>query len=99
MSKDKNRTLYRQKFFTVEPTMYNSLKIRIVLKKGKDQYTRMWEYLSLERVKAKTFLKDAEKEKKEGIQGKWQRESCAKEFLEQVKSSADTDCTHKMMKY
>ena len=32
-------------------------------------------------------------------QGQWQRESPAKEHLEQVKSSAGTDCTPKMMKY
>ena len=44
-------------------------------------------------------MKDAEKEKQEGIQGQWQRESPAKEHLEQIKSSADTDCTPKMMKY
>ena len=44
-------------------------------------------------------MKDAEKEKQEGIQGQWQRESLAKEYLEQVKSSAVTDCTPKMMKY
>ena len=59
----------------------------------------MWEYFSHERVKAKQFLKDAEKEKQEGTQSPWQRESPAKEYLEQVKSSADTDFTPKMMKY
>ena len=33
---------------------------------GKDQYILgMWEYFSLERVKAKKFMKDAEKEKQE----------------------------------
>ena len=37
---------------------------------GKDQYIQgIWEYFSLERVKAKKFLKDAEKEKQEGLQG------------------------------
>ena len=41
------------------------------------------------------FLKDAEKEKQEGIQGQWQRQSPAKEYLEQGKSSADTECTPK----
>ena len=41
--------------------------------------------LSLERAKAKQFLKDAEKEKQQGIQGQWQRESPAKEYLEQEK--------------
>ena len=45
------------------------------------------------------FLNDAEKEKQEGIQGQWQQESPAKEFLDQVKSSADTDCTPKMTRY
>ena len=39
------------------------------------------------------------KEKQEGVQGQWQRESPAKEYLEQVKSSADTDCNLKMMKF
>ena len=43
-------------------------------------------------------MKDAETEKQEGIQGQWQRESLAKEYLEEVKSSADTDCTPKMMR-
>ena len=42
-------------------------------------YTRNVEVLlSLERAKAKKFLKDAEKEKQEGIQGQWQHESPAK---------------------
>ena len=46
---------------------------------GKDQYIKgMWEYFSLERVTAKQFRKDAEKDKQEGIQGQWQRESPAK---------------------
>ena len=45
----------------------------------------MWEYFSIERAKAKKFLKDAEKEKQEGIQGQWKQESLAKEFLDQVK--------------
>ena len=58
---------------------------------GKDLLTKgMWEYLSLERARAKKFLKDAEKENQEGIQ--------AKEFLDQVKNSADTDCTPRMMR-
>ena len=61
---------------------------------GKDQYIQgMWEYLSLEITKAKRLLKDAEKEKQEGMQRQWQRESLAEEYLEQVKSSADTDGT------
>ena len=65
----------------------------------KDQLTQgTREYFSLARAKAKNFLRDAEKEKQEGIQGQWQQESPAKEFLEQVKSSADTDCKPKMMR-
>ena len=40
---------------------------------GIDQYVQgMWEYFSFERAKAKKFLKDAEKEQQEGIQGQWQ---------------------------
>ena len=67
---------------------------------GKDQFVQgMWEYFTLERAKAKKFRKDAEKEKQEGIQGQWQQESPAKEFLDQVKSSADTDCTPRMVRF
>ena len=46
-------------------------------------------FLSLARAKAKKILSDAEKEKQEGKQqGQWQRESLAKEYLEQIKSCA-----------
>ena len=41
--------------------------------------------IACERLKAKRFREEAEKEKQEGIQGQWQRESPAKEHLEQVK--------------
>ena len=37
----------------------------------------------------------AEEEKQAGIQGKWQLESPAKEYLEQVKRRDDTYCTEK----
>ena len=53
---------------------------------------------SCERLEAKKFREDAEKEKQEGIQGQWQRESPAIEYLEQVKCCKDTDCTPRMMK-
>ena len=53
--------------------------------------------LSFAREKAKHFLRDAEREKQEGTQGQWQQESPGNEFLEQVKSGAETDCTTKMM--
>ena len=60
----------------------------------KDQLKQgMWEIFSFARAKAKKFLRDVKKDKQEGIQGQWQQESPAKEFLKQVKSSADTDCT------
>ena len=48
---------------------------------GKDKYIQgMWEYFSIERLKAKKFLKDAEQDKQEG----WQQEFPAKEYLEQI---------------
>ena len=52
--------------------------------------------ISLLQERQRKNLRDAENEKQEGIQGQRQQESPAKEFLEQVKSSADTDCTPKM---
>ena len=65
----------------------------------KDQYVReMWEYHSCERSKVKNFREDAVKEKQGGIQGQWQRESPAKEYLEQVKCRKDINCTPRMMK-
>ena len=45
----------------------------------------MWEHFSCERSKAKKFRELADEEKQAGIQGQWQQESPAKEFLEQVK--------------
>ena len=37
---------------------------------GKDQFNKeLWEYFSFVRANAKNFLRDAEKEKQEGIQG------------------------------
>ena len=67
---------------------------------GKDEFIQgMWEYFSLERATATQFLKDAEKEKWEGIQGEWQQESLANEFLDQAKSIANTDRTPKMMRF
>ena len=38
------------------------------------------------------------KEKQAGIQGQWQLESPAKEYLEQVKRRDDTSCAERMMK-
>ena len=42
----------------------------------------------MKRACAKAVLADAEKEKQEGIQGKWQFDSSFKEALEQIKKVA-----------
>ena len=60
---------------------------------------RMWEYFCRERDRVKSFREQAEEEKQSGIQGQWQQESPAREYLEQVKCCNDTDCTHRMMKH
>ena len=44
------------------------------------------------------FREEAEKEKQAGIQGQWQDESPAREYLEQVNCCDDFDCTHGTMK-
>ena len=60
----------------------------------------MSKYFSLARAKVNNFLKDAEKEKQEGIQGQWQHEPLAKEFLEQVKKVVRTQIANpKMMRF
>ena len=65
---------------------------------GTDQFIQgMWKYSFFAGAKAKKFLKDVEKEEQERIQGQWKQESPAKEFLDQVKSGADTDCIPRMM--
>ena len=46
----------------------------------------------------KRFRGQAEEEKHAGIQGQWQLESPAREYMEQVKCCSDTDCTHRIMK-
>ena len=51
-----------------------------------------------ERDGVKRFREQAEEEKLERIQGQWQLESPAREYLEQVKCCNDIDCTHRMMK-
>ena len=66
---------------------------------GKEPYLRgMWEHFSSERSKAKKFRQLADEEKQAGIQGQWQQESPAREYLEQVKCCHDTDCNESMMK-
>ena len=66
---------------------------------GEEQYIReMWEYYCRERLRVKSFREEAEKERQAGIQGQWQHESPAREYLEKVKCCNDTDCIHRMMK-
>ena len=53
---------------------------------GKEPYVLgMWEYFGRERDRAKRFRELAEEEMQAGIQGQWQLESPAREYLEQVK--------------
>ena len=66
---------------------------------GKKPYLRgMWEHSSFERSKAKKSRQLTDEEKQAGIQGQWQQESPAREYLEQVKCCRDTDCNESMMK-
>ena len=60
-------------------------------------FSKNVEYFSLARTKPKKSKGSWEREAGR-FQGQWQQESPVKEFLEQVKSSADTDCTSKMMR-
>ena len=53
---------------------------------GKEPHVRgMWEYVLQERSRVKRFRELAEEENQAGIQGKWQQESPARDYLEQVK--------------
>ena len=64
-------------------------------------YEEMWERIfSCERSKSKEVSRGCrETEKPEGIQGQWQRESPAKEYLEQVKCNVKTpNAPPRMMK-
>ena len=62
--------------------------------KGKEPCLRvMWKHFSCERSKAKKYRQLADEEKQEGIQGQWQQESPAREYLLPVKCCHDTDCS------
>ena len=66
---------------------------------GKEQYVReMWEYFCRARARVKRFREEAGEEGQAGIQGQWQMETSAREYLEQDECCNDTDCTHRMMK-
>ena len=57
----------------------------------KEQYVRgMWEYFRRERDRVNWFREQAEEEKQAQIQGQWQLESPAQEYLEQAKRRDDT---------
>ena len=52
----------------------------------KEQFVReMWEYFCQERARVKRFREEAEEGRQAGIQGRWQLESPAREYLEHVK--------------
>ena len=66
---------------------------------GKEPHLRgMWECFLQERNRVKRFRQLADEEKQAGIQGQWQQESPAREYLEQVQCCHDTDCNEPMMK-
>ena len=66
---------------------------------GKSPYVRgMWEYCFQERARVQRFRELTDEEKQAGIQGQWQLESPAREYLEQVKFCHDKGCTERMMK-
>ena len=66
---------------------------------GKEPYLRgTLEHFSSERSKGKKFRQLADEERQTGIQGQWQQESPAREYLEQVKCCHDTACNESMMK-
>ena len=68
---------------------------------GKEHYAReMWVFFFCQqRGRVKRFREKAEEERQAEIQGQWQLESPAREYLEQVECCNDTDCTHRMMKH
>ena len=65
----------------------------------REQHVReMGDQFCRERDRVNMFRKQAEEERQAGMQGQWQLESPAREYLEQVRCCNDTDCTHRMMK-
>ena len=54
---------------------------------------------SLERSKARKFLKDAEKEEQEGMGQRQQESPAKKKYLDQGKGSADTGYTPRVMRF
>ena len=58
----------------------------------------MREYFTINTAWARKVLADANLEKQEGIQGRWQQQSPFKEVREQVKRNSDTDCNAQKMR-
>ena len=59
---------------------------------GMEQFMRgMWEHVTVKRASAKAVLADAEKEKQEGIQGKWQLETPFNEVLAHTRKKKNSD--------
>ena len=66
---------------------------------GSEQFIRgVWQYSTLKRSEVKKILDDASRERQEGIQGQWQKESPCREVLEQVRGNADVGCASQMMR-
>ena len=66
---------------------------------GMEQFMHgMWEHFTVKRAWAKAVLADAEKEKQQGIQVKWQLDTPFKEVLEQIKKSSDMSCNAYLMR-
>ena len=64
-----------------------------------EQFIRwMWELFTVKRAWAKAVLADTQKEKQEGIQGKWHLEPPFKEVLEQIKKSSDMSSNAYLMR-
>ena len=61
---------------------------------GKEQYIH---YLR-ERSRVKKFREEAERERQAEVQGQWEQESPAREYLEQAKCCHDADCSPRTMK-
>ena len=57
----------------------------------------MWEYLTLRRAEEKRIRDDAAREKQEGTNGQWQRESQFKEILEHARRNEDMECSSEIM--
>ena len=66
---------------------------------GNEQFTRgTWSISLLKRAEAKRIRDDAAREKQEGIQGQWQRESPVRKILEHARRNEDVGCRAEIMR-